>query len=335
MKMRFLTWKPVVLMVAVAFTALSCKDDDDDMPQTPSKTITQTVVDDPNFSILEAAVVKTGLANALAGGTLTVFAPNNAAFEALSAPFNSAASITAITDQAQIDALRGILQYHVLGASVASSALQPTQTVATLKSDSLTVSKVGSNVYVNGSAAQVVTADVSASNGVIHVINKVLTPPSGSIAAIASASSNFNLLVAAVTKANLATALSSGRYTVFAPTDEAFLGGLRALGLADANTTEQQAIAVIQGLQPGETLTLLGNILRYHVVPTRAFSVDLTNNQSVPTLLAQKNLTVVLANNAVSIRDLNSTSTDATVNPADLIATNGVIHVINQVLIPQ
>ncbi len=335
MKMTFLKWSNAFVMTALALTVMSCNNDDDDMPQASSKTITQTVVDDASFSILEAAVVKAGLADALAGGNLTVFAPNNAAFQALQAPFNSAEAITAITDQTQITTLRGILQYHVLGTRVASSALQATQTVATLETDSLTVSKVGANVFVNGSGAKVVTPDVAASNGVVHIIDKVLMPPTGTIAEIASGSDDFNLLVAAVTKAGLATALSSGRYTVFAPTDVAFLAGLRALGLAEESTTEAQAIGVIEGLQPGETLTLLGDILRYHVVPARAFSVDLTNNQSVPTLLAQKNLTVILASNAVTIQDLNTVSTNATVNPADIIATNGVIHVVDQVLIPQ
>ena len=340
MKVNLLNLKSLAVLMLAGLAAAGCRRDDDDNPVTPQQNITELVVAGPNFTILEAAVVKAGLDADLRGtGPFTVFAPNDAAFQALGAPFNSVANINAITRQGQIDTLRQILRYHVVGRRVASADITGVARTgtATLRTgtDSLYVSKVGNTVSVNGVA--VTTADQQASNGVIHTINRVLMPPMGSLAQVAAGNTNFNILVAAVTRANLASALGgSTAYTVFAPTDSAFLATLRMV-LNNNTLTEEQAINQIGttdintplvAANPNSTLL---RILQYHVVPGRNFSSTLSAG-TVPTLLGA-NSTLTIALNPVTVKGAGNPNPSRVLMP-DIGASNGVIHVINEVLLP-
>jgi uncharacterized surface protein with fasciclin (FAS1) repeats len=185
-------FKSSALLFAMALTGAvvfsSCDKDDDPTPA-PTPTITDVVVSDPNFSILEAAVVRAGLADDLAQpGTFTVFAPDNAAF--------TAAGITeAVIATLTPEALADILTYHVLTTKVLSSGVPASDAVTTLQGESIFASNNANGVFVNG--VKVKTADVPASNGVIHVINGVLIPPTQTIAEIASAP-DFSILLSAV-----------------------------------------------------------------------------------------------------------------------------------------
>ncbi len=325
----------LVALPALLLSATSCKDDDDPAltPAPTQQNIVQLAQGNANLSTLVAAVVKTNLATTLSGTTeLTVFAPTNTAFEALDAPFKTAASINAITDAATIATLRGILLYHVIAGDVKAAAItsgaKVTQRTATtgINDNTIYLSKNATGVFING-GSQVTTADVDASNGVVHVINKVLVPPSKNIVQIAQTTPGFTALVEAVVKTGLAGTLSDEaiNYTVFAPTDAAFA----ALPIADFRTA-----ASINAITDAGTIATLRNVLLYHAAAARVFSSDLTNNQTVTTAAAAPNNTVTITTTGVAKVKGRSNATAAGISAVDIVATNGVVHVIDQVLLP-
>lgn len=299
--------------------------------------IVDIAVSNSNFTSLVAAVVKTGLAGALSNpsSNLTVFAPTNGAFAQLPAPFNNAANINGITDATQIDFLRNVLLYHVLGAEVFSNQVSNgSSSAATLKpatsssvnDNTIYLSKTFGLIRVNGQST-VIFANLNASNGVIHVINKVLLFPSNTIAGIAIADPNFSSLVAALVKTNLAGVFTgSGDFTVFAPTNAAF-----AQLPAPFNNA-----ANISNITDAGQISALSNILRYHVVASRNFAWDLGILKRTTTLANAPNnkVTTILGFNTGWVKGDNNNSY-AQINPADILATNGVIHVIGKVLLPK
>jgi uncharacterized surface protein with fasciclin (FAS1) repeats len=301
-----------LILVTVSFTG--CKKDDE--PVQPQNNIVQLVVNNPEFSFLEAAVVKAELVGALSGaGPLTVFAPTNDAFRA--AGFANEAAVSALSKETLVS----ILTYHVVGSRIASTAI-PTAAnspVETLAETNIFVTKDQRGVFVNG--AQVVQADVQASNGVIHVINKVLMPAVGNIVQAAQGNANLSYLVAAVLRAsegtvNVAQVLSgNGPLTVFAPTNQAFINA----GFA---TT-----AAIQQATPAS----LTSILTYHVVEGRVLSTDLTEG-ATPATVNGARLTITLSGGA-KVKGIGN-ATASNITAADIITTNGVVHVIDQVLLP-
>ena len=255
---------------------------------------------------LVAALAHAGLVDTLSdAGPFTVFAPTDQAFTDAGidlANFN--------TDEAN-QTLVDILTYHVISGEVLSSALTDGMSVETLNGDNVTIG-VGDNVTVND--ATVTLADVVSSNGVIHVIDKVLMPPEdvpGDIPTIASSTGVHNVLVDAVIQAGLLTTLSGeGPFTVFAPTDQAFIDA----GIDLADFTGEDGIAA------------LGNVLAYHVTMGTVLSSDLSDGQLVTTL-NQQQVRVGVTPGGVIVND-------ASVTQADVIASNGVIHVIDKVLTP-
>jgi transforming growth factor-beta-induced protein len=339
----------------------------------PLKTIVETVVGSTDFDILEAAVLKAGLATALGANNLTVFAPNDVAFVAAlrsvtgSTTLDEAGALAAIngltatSTPLNIPQLTAILQYHVLSSKVLAAdvpagpnAAVPTLLGATGTPLPIYTTRSGSNVSVNG--IQVTTANVLASNGVIHIVNRLIAPPlgpgqAGDIVGFLTSSfsaNQYNLLVAAATKTDLVGALrGTGPLTLFAPTDDAFLATLRVL--ANAPTlTEQQGIDAINGLTPTSTSPIsiadLKNILLYHVVSGRVYSTNLTAGD-VPSLLnvtgsttAFQTLTIALPTTGPTVKgSKNTTASNVFVASSlayDITTTNGVIHTIDQVLLP-
>ncbi len=316
---------------AIGFTETS----ETDFEKGPKKNIVQIAIANPHFSSLVAAVVKTGLAGALADSSakLTVFAPNNDAFAQLPAPFNNATNITAITSAANIAFLKSVLLYHVLGTKVkANQIADGRSSVTTIKpagtsnDNTIYFSKTYNFIRVNGNS-DVIFANIKASNGVIHVINKVLIFPTKTIAEIAVAdSTNFSVLVTALSKTNLVSVFTSGgNFTVFAPTNAAF-----AELPAPFNNASN-----INGITNTTQIAALANILKYHVVPSRYFAWDLGIFKRVTTLATAPNnkITTILGYNNGWVRgDANNMYSKIT--PADVLATNGVIQVINKVLLP-
>jgi uncharacterized surface protein with fasciclin (FAS1) repeats len=268
----------------------------------PTGSVVDVVVNSPNHTTLEAAVIAAGLAGTLSGtGPFTIFAPTDAAFAAL-----PAGTIDALL--ADIPALTNILTYHAVAGSAFSAGLNNGQMITTVQGQKVTVTINNGNVFINNT--QVTVADIVATNGVVHVIDAVLLPPTGTVVDVIVNSPNHTILEAAVIAAGLDGTLSgTGPFTVFAPTDAAFealpSGTVEAL-LAD--------------------IPALTNILTYHAVAGSAFSAGLNNGQMIMTVQGQ-DVTVTFDNGNVFIND-------AQVTVADIVATNGVVHVIDAVLIP-
>ncbi len=295
---------PALLIAATIFTACS---DEEEAPVIVSNNIVDVAQEAGSFNILLEAAQKAGLANFLATeDDLTFFAPSDAAFTALL----SELGISSLDDIPAAD-LAQILSYHVIGSEVRSTDLSTgyVPTLASFDGNSMSMYvMVGDDVAINGNA-KVTTADIQADNGVIHVVDKVILPPS--VVDFALANENFTTLVEAVVKAGLVEALSTaGPFTIFAPTNDAFDELFDQLGISgvDDLTAEQ-----------------LAPILTYHVVPGNIVSTELSNGE-VGTLNEGSSLTIDLSNGVL----INESEVIA----ADIQGTNGVIHVIDQVLLP-
>ncbi|RED49535.1 fasciclin domain-containing protein [Seonamhaeicola aphaedonensis] len=256
---------------------------------------------EPTFDVLSKALARTKLASTVSRNRLTVFAPTDDAFAAL--------GITT-KNVTEVDNLADILLYHVVWATVYSNQLE-NGSVPTANGAEVIIN-IDNGVLVNN--ARVTMADIKARNGVIHVIDSVLFPPSMTTAEIASSNPDFSVLLAAAVHANLASALGDSMpETVFAPTNQAFVD---FLGVADSDA----AITTIESLDP----MLVASILKYHIVGGYVFSNQLSNG-FVPT-----------ANGAAVEVDLSMgvMINDANVVMPNVQSTNGVIHVIDKVLSP-
>ena len=342
MKTNFSKWRNALMVVAVAFAVASCKDDDDDMPSNPGQTVLQIAVANNDFDVLEAAALKAGtdVTNVLSGSNkITVFAPTDAAFATFFGVSDEAAAIAEVNKLTPAQAA-DVLTYHVLTGEVKAADVPagPNAEVTTARAGSNNkayVTKSGNTVSING--ATVTTADVTASNGVIHIINQVLRPPVGNIVATAQADNRFELLVAAVVKAGLVDALSgTDALTVFAPTDDAFLATLRTV-LGNPNLTEDEAKAAIPTLTDTSTplnVPTLRNILLYHVISDRKYSTQLSAGTAA-TSLTNASVTVGLpSGGGVTVTGSGNGGTASNVVIANITTTNGVIHAIDRVLLP-
>ena len=272
-------------------------------------TVVDIVVNSEDHTLLEAAVIAAGLAEALsAEGPFTVFAPTDAAITALV----EALEITA-EDLLALPDLGEILQYHVVAGAAMSGDLTDGQEIETLLGENVTVTINADGVFIND--AQVTAADIEAGNGVVHVIDAVLLPPApetNTVVDVIVNSEDHTLLEAAVIEAGLVEVLSAeGPFTVFAPTDSAITVLVAALEI-----TAEDLLA----------LPNLSEILKYHVVAGAAMSGDLTDGQEIETLLGS-NVLVTINAEGVFIND-------AQVTVADIEADNGVVHVIDAVLLP-
>jgi len=291
----------LVLSLSLLTTGLAACGDDD-TPVTPTlQTITQTAAATSQLSTLVTALTAADLAQTLNGtGPFTVFAPVNSAFSALPADV-----LQRLLETGNKAILTKLLTFHVVSGRLTASQLQNGQTLTTVEGTPLPVTVVNGVVTVGG--ARVTTPDIGASNGVVHLIDGVLL---GSLDIVDNAIvRGFSSLVSAVSTAGLVTALRGGNLTVFAPTNAAF--------------------AAIPGGAP-TTSAALTPVLQLHVVASRALSTQLSNGQVLPTLLPNGNLTVSLTS---GVR-LTGPRNFATVTTANIVAKNGVIHVIDTVLLP-
>ena len=282
----------------------------------PEKETKQSIAEiavDGGFNTLVAALDAADLVETLSGdGTFTVFAPTDDAFAAL--PEGMLEELLA-----DPETLKQILLYHVVGDVVMAETVVTLDEAETLEGSMVAIDVVDGNVFLNDS--QVTSTDIEASNGVVHVIDKVLVPgmqeaasnetleESKSIAEIAVAG-GFNTLVAALSAADLVETLSGdGAFTVFAPTDDAFAalpeGMLEGL-LADTESLTQ--------------------ILLYHVVGDVVMADTVVTLDEAETLEGSK-VDIEVVDGKVFVNDSQVTSTD-------IEASNGVIHVIDKVLVP-
>jgi len=303
MKKKTFTLALIVLIGTLTITG--CQKEDKVNAST-GLTIVGYAASDKNLTILVEALTKADLIDVLDGpGNFTVFAPTNDAFKSLFAQLG----VNGVADLTK-EALTPILLYHVLGTEMKSnmltsgylSTLSPAQgNKMSLKID------VAGGVMINKTAT-VTKADIVVKNGVIHLIDKVLLPPT--VVDLAVENDSFSILVQAVVKAGLAETLSGpGPFTIFAPTNSAFTDLFAQLGVTGiADLTASQLIP----------------ILKYHVVSGNVLSTQLSNG-SVQTLNGA--ITVSLT----PVPTINATSK---IIATDIQGTNGVIHVIDKVLLP-
>ena len=278
--------------------------------------IVDTAVADGRFTTLVTAVTAAGLVDTLKGaGPFTVFAPTDEAFAKL-----PAGTVENLLKPENLETLKNVLLYHVVAGNVMAADVVTLdgKTADTVAGSAVNISVKDGNVFLNENV-QVIITDIVTSNGVIHVIDTVLLPPAklADIVDTAVADGRFTTLVAAVTAAGLVDTLKGeGPFTVFAPTDEAFA---------------KLPAGTVENLLKPENLETLKNVLLYHVVSGNVMAADVVtlDGKMADTAFAGKSI-------AISVKDgkvyLNK---NVQVIITDVMTTNGVIHVIDTVLLPE
>jgi transforming growth factor-beta-induced protein len=304
--------RSLLFVSLLSVSLVSCKEDDSDdvqVTQTENQTpedVTAIAIASPDHTILVEALTAADLVGTLQGdGPFTVFAPTNDAFVAAL----NALGLSKEELFADKELLTDILLHHVVSGTVLSTDLANGE-VATLNPDGADVTvDISNGVMIDN--AKVTAADLIAGNGVVHVIDAVLVPSYDDVTEIAINSDVHTKLVEALTKADLVGTLQGdGPFTVFAPTDDAFKK------LLDSNPSWSSLDDI-----PAATLK---SVLLNHVVSGKVLSTDLTNGDV--TTLSPGSVTVDLSN-GVKIDAANVTG-------ADIEAGNGVVHVIDAVLVP-
>jgi len=295
----------ILCSLLIAGTLSGCVEEQEE-PEPEVKNIVETAIESNDFNTLVDAVVAADLDGTLSDETkqFTVFAPTDAAFAALDPAFlanlvnNDTANLTKI------------LTYHVVSGKVMSTDLSNGMRAKTVQGKHITVTIQNGIVYIDN--AKVTTADIVCSNGVIHVIDAVIVPKNN-IVETAIENDDFETLVTAVIAADLAATLSNedAQFTVFAPIDAAFA----ALDPA-----------FLANLVNNDTANLT-KILTYHVVSGKVMSTDLSDNMTVATVEGTT-ITITIDD------DGNVYVNEAKVTVADIECSNGVIHVIDKVLVP-
>jgi transforming growth factor-beta-induced protein len=346
---KLIRLKSLLLFTAVACFLWSCdKDENQDMAISDESTIVETAqATDPLSTLVSALTTAdnsegTDLVGTLSSeGSFTVFAPTNDAFTALLNQLDSFNSLSDFDTDEEREILKMILTYHVIsGVAAKSTDLTDGMKVTTLQGEDLTINLEG-GIFIDDATdvnAEVVNADVIASNGVVHVIDKVLLPQAiidalnegemtnenGTLVDVVVATESLSILEAAVIKADLATILSSdGPFTVFAPSNDAFISLLEMLG-DDYNSLDD--------FDTEEEIALLKDILLFHVITSEVMSNDLSAGE-VPTALEDNSIEIITSGDTFVIGD--SSDTNANITGVDIMASNGIAHTIDKVLLPQ
>lgn len=295
-----------ILALAI-FMIISCGDDASVDPPMDDLNIVERAGEEDNFSILLNLVDNLGLTQNLSENEFTLLAPTDNAFNTLP----EGVSIDQLTEEQQINLLR----YHLIGGSVTSADISEQQDVQATQGELLLLQKNDEEITVNNTAT-VVSGDIMASNGIIHAIDEVLLPFQVRITLgvpntvdVAREADGNNTLVEAIERAGLTTTLQFlGPFTVFAPSDEAFM---------EVN---------LEGLSGEE----VSQVLRYHVIEGEYTVANFEPEQTLNTLLEGQSLFITVSqNNEVLINE-----TAQVVDP-DKPADNRIVHSINQVLSPQ
>ena len=311
--------KTFALLMTISIFMVSCKDDEPQV-ETP-KSIYELAAASPDLSNLKLALDKAGLAGTLSNaGTFTVFAPSNAAFTQFLTE-NGFASLNDVPNAV----LKEILLNHVLGAKVLAADVK-TGYVSTLAKGGASATRnismyidTTSGVKING-ISKVTKTDIMATNGVIHLVDKVIGLPT--IVTHAAANPNFTSLVAALTRPDMPdfvgilSGTASSPFTVFAPTNAAFTSLLTEVNLPNLAAVPQST---------------LENALKYHVVAgANVASSDLVNNMVVTTF--QGGTFKITLTGGAKITDANNRVSN--IVATDVQCSNGIIHVLDKVLLP-
>jgi len=273
----------------------------------PENNVVDLAATDPDLTTLAAALTAAGLLDAVrTSGPITILAPTNSAFAAL-----PEGTLDTLLAEENLTTLKNILLYHVIPGNVYSGGLQ-NGPIATLNGGSIIVNLAGPVFGFQGGGSNPVQVDILGRNGVIHKVDTVLLPGSDTIVDVASANGNFSTLLTAATAAGLVETLTNIKgATLFAPTDAAF-GKL--------------PIDTLQMLLLPENKELLANVLLYHVIPQNVYSSNIATH-AYPTA-AGPEVRVEVSNAGVKV------GTASMVTATDIIASNGVVHVVDSVILP-
>lgn len=274
--------------------------------------IVDTAVAAGSFKTLAAALTAAGLVDTLKGaGPFTVFAPTDDAFAKL--PKGTLEDLLKPQNRAQLVA---ILTYHVVPGSVDSTKVVSLRNAGAVNGQRIDIAANNGKVRLDG-RANVIRADIKCSNGVIHVIDEVMLPEQKDVLGVASGAGSFNTLAAAIQAAGLTDALKDkGPFTVFAPTDAAF---------------KKLPPETLASLLKPENKAKLAEILMFHVVPGRIYADGVAGATESPKTLAGRSFMIKSGNGKVMI---GGPASMATVTATDIEASNGVIHVIDTVILP-
>ena len=280
----------------------------------PERNIVELAQNNPDLSILVEAVVAAGLAPTLSTGMLTVFAPTNAAFVALLGELG----VTKDALLANKPLLTAVLTYHVLGSKVLHSDVPLGKAITPVSGGFFKIESANGLKITDGRnrVTTITATDIQASNGVVHLVDRVLLPADKDIVATAMALPDFSILVEAVAAAGLVSTLQgTGPFTVFAPTNAAFAALLAELGV-----TKEALLA---------NTALLTSVLTYHVVPARVLKAEVPVNTAIATVQGQ----TFTVNSSLVITDQNQRTSN--IVAADVFTSNGVIHVVDKVILPK
>lgn len=284
------------------------------------------------FKAFTAAVVKTGLVSTLSASTFnaTVFAPTDAAFAKLPAPFNNEANIAGITDPDSLYTLRNLVLYHMLGVQKyrhqfpfgrsSATTLKPEEG---LNDHMVYLSNSFGLLLLNGKSL-VLLPNLHATNGVIHIVDDVLIPPSETIAQVIMTYPEYATFFSALIKAELFGILTGpGNFTVFAPSNAAF-----AKLPAPFNNA-----ANIENISDSAQIAKLASMLQYHISESRYFAWDLGLYHQVVTMspAANNKITGLMGLNKGWVKG-NRNNSFSKITPANIFTSNGVMQVIDQVL---
>ncbi|QLG47099.1 fasciclin domain-containing protein [Costertonia aggregata] len=343
--MKNLTKLNRMLLCIGALLIFSCSKNDD----SPNGGDTQDGLEEQRPNIVELAgsvsvlsdlvealeMADTGLTETLsANGAKTIFAPTNDAFDDFFKELDGYTSLKDFDEASEKQLLTQILKYHVVGTTKAfSSDLSDAKAFTTLQGEDIRVA-INVDVFIQDKTnvdAKVVSADNEASNGVVHIIDKIMLPqtvidtffPKPTLIELVKETPNLSLLLEAMQKANLVETLNGeGPFTIFAPTNAAIEDLFTALG--DGFNGFEDFDNVIE-------VELLSRILKYHVLPGNITAADLEPG-NVPTLLTDNSIEIIASGNGFIIGD--ASEVDANITFMDNMASNGVIHGIDKILIP-
>ncbi len=303
---KYLTFS-LIILIAVG----GCKQDDIN-----PKSISDVINDNPDFSILNSAIKYAGYQDAFKTSQLTLFAPNDAAFKA--SGYADASAVTSLP----IEKVRAILSYHLFPKKILSNTVnEGTQDLKMFSNETAYFAKNIKGLSING--ALVGTSDIVASNGVLQQIDKVIIPPTQSLEQLVKANPNLTLFAQAVIKAGTANQdiqklLTSGTaFTIFAPNNKA----MEAIGYSEVG---------IKNATPN----LLATVLLYHVAEGRFFISNLATNSQIPVWGIPGRNIIIIKSDPTGLQVRGAGPSVANVIPPSILATNGVLHVVDKALVP-
>lgn len=304
-------WKPLFWALIVLFVS-SCKKDEEAQP----KAVSDFILENNDFSILRAAVAYADISDQLKATNLTFFAPTNAAFQ--TSGYASEAALTALP----VATVRNLLQYHILTGLVQPGDLTTTPKAASAANGGTVYVGLGTDTTLHINGARATAPSLTAANGIVYPIDRVLTPSVASVPDLIKAEGMILLpliiqkaALANPTFAQLLNGTGTSPVTLFLPSEAA----LRTAGYTAEiiNSASSQALATL---------------LSYHAVSGLLFSYQLRTGTYTTLPPSSGKLTVTATNSTITVKGSNSRIAAATVTRPDLVVSNGVVHIIDQVL---